>query len=246
MLAAQRQNKILQILSQRHSVSVIDLAQMLNASEATIRRDITALDKKGVLVKIFGGAMSCENYLTTEDKVETRQSINIKQKQSISITAANLIKPNDVVYIDAGTSTDFLVKHIHEKNAVYITNDVSHATQLISRGFKSIIIGGNMKSVTYATVGAMAIANLKRYNFTIGFLGTNGISLKAGFTTPTTEEALVKETAINHCQKAYILADSSKFGKITPVTFAPLSAATIITDKKPDASYMKYNIIVAE
>ena len=78
MLAAQRQNKILQILSQRHSVSVIDLAQMLDASEATIRRDITALDKKGVLVKIFGGAMSCENYLTTEDKVETRQYINIK------------------------------------------------------------------------------------------------------------------------------------------------------------------------
>ena len=103
-----------------------------------------------------------------------------------------------------------------------------------------------MKSVTYAAVGAITAENLRRYNFTIGFFGTNGISLKAGFTTPTAEEAMIKEIAVKHCKKAYILADRSKFGKITPVSFSSLEDAVIITDKQPDDSYLKYNIIVTE
>ncbi|WP_196594465.1 DeoR/GlpR family DNA-binding transcription regulator [Pectinatus sottacetonis] len=245
MLAAQRHNKIIQILKKNHSLSVSELVNYLAVSEATIRRDITILDKKGLLIKTYGGAMACENYLTTEDNVKSRQAINIAQKQSIAKFAVNFIKPNDVVYIDAGTTTDFLVKNIHEKNAVYITNDVSHAAQLISRGFNSIIIGGTMKPVTYAAVGSMAIDNIKRFNFTTAFLGTNGISLKAGFTTPTTEEAFIKETVINHARETYVLADNSKFGKITPITFSSLDGATIITNKCPEQSYLKYKIILA-
>ena len=246
MLAAQRYTKIIQILEQKHSASVAELSEILKASEATVRRDINTLHNKGALVKIYGGAMSSENYLTTEDNVEIRQAVNIEQKQSIAGTAAGLIKPTDVVYIDAGTTTDFLTRHLREKNAVYITNDASHAVRLMSRGFETIIIGGSMKAVTYAAVGAIAAENLRRYNFTIGFFGTNGISLKAGFTTPTAEEAMIKGIALKHCKRAYILADSSKFGKITPVSFASLEDATIITDRRPEDSYARYNIIIAE
>ncbi len=246
MLAAQRYARIVQILKQKHSVGVTELSELLKVSEATIRRDIIALHDKGALVKVYGGAVSSESYLTTEDNVEIRQEINIDAKQSIAIKAAELIRPNDVVYIDAGTTTDLLIKYLHEKQAVYITNDASHAVQLIKNGFETIIIGGSMKSVTYAAVGAITAENLRRYNFTIGFFGTNGISLKAGFTTPTAEEAMIKEIAVKHCKKAYILADRSKFGKITPVSFSSLEDAVIITDKQPDDSYLKYNIIVTE
>ncbi|MDQ0202422.1 DeoR/GlpR family DNA-binding transcription regulator [Pectinatus haikarae] len=246
MLAAQRHNKILQLLKQSHSVSVTELSKILKASEATVRRDINILHGKGVLVKIYGGAMSPESYLTTEDKVQVRESVNTEQKMAIAAKAAQLIKMNDVVYIDAGTTTGLLIKQLRERNAVYVTNDASHAVQLMNRGFETIIIGGNMKAVTYAAVGALAIANIQRYNFTVGFFGTNGISLVAGFTTPTAEEAMIKEAAIKHCKKAYILADSSKFGKITPVNFSALGAASIITDKRPDDTYEKYKIILAD
>ncbi|TCS77147.1 DeoR/GlpR family DNA-binding transcription regulator [Pectinatus cerevisiiphilus] len=246
MLAAQRYNKILQILKQRHSITVTELSKILKASEATVRRDINVLHTKGVLIKIYGGAMSPESYLTTEEKVQIRETVNIKQKMIIAAQAVKLIKASDVVYIDAGTTTSLLIEQLQEKNATYVTNDASHAVKLMDLGFETIIIGGNMKSVTYAAVGALAVANVQRYNFTIGFFGTNGISLTAGFTTPTTEEAMIKEAAIRHCKKAYVLADSSKFGKITPVNFAVLNMASIITDKKPDDSYEKYNIILPD
>ena len=245
MLAAQRYAKIIQLLNHKQSVSVAELSKLLQASEATVRRDINVLHTKGSLIKVYGGAMSAEDYTTTEDKVEIRKTVHVSEKELIAITAAKLIKAKDIVYIDAGTTTELLLKYLQEKDAVYITNDASHAVQLISHGFTTTIIGGTMKLVTYATVGASAVENLRRYNFTIGFFGTNGVSIKAGLTTPTDEEAMMKETAINHCKKAYILADNSKFGKITPFSFSSLDKVTVITNKQPDETFAHDVIVVA-
>ena len=95
-----------------------------------------------------------------------------------------------------------------------------------------------------AVVGNQAILTIERMNFNKGFFGTNGITKESGFTTPDINEALVKETAFEHCRNKYILTDSSKFGETSAVTFGNISDATIITDSKPIGLYVKLANII--
>ena len=106
---------------------------------------------------------------------------------------------------------------------------MQHAARLIDRGIQTIILGGKIKLSTQATLGYTAIEQLSHYRFTKVFLGTNGIDLAAGITTPDPEEASLKHQAIAHGEIAYILADSSKFGQVTFTHFANLADVTIIT-----------------
>ncbi len=234
MIAAGRQKLILELLAVKTPLSIKELTHELNASEATLRRDITYLDKLGKLKKIYGGAMRRSEYLTADDNLELREKQNMSAKEKIAALAATLIKPHSIVYIDAGSTTGTLIRHLSEKRATYFTNCLPHALALRKKNFNSILIGGVVKTSTYACIGAMAMAELQRYNFTLGFFGANGIDKRAGFSTPTPEEAIVKELALKHSQKAYVLADHTKFGKIAASSFASLNDATIITDICPD------------
>ena len=93
-------------------------------------------------------------------------------------------------------------------------------------------------------MGNEAYVNLKKFNFTKGFWGTNGASPSAGFSTPDINEAMVKECALSHTQQAYILCDSSKFYHTSPVTFGEFEDGIILTDRLPDESFKKYENIV--
>ena len=123
-----------------------------------------------------------------------------------------------------------------------MTNAVTHARNLAALGFRVILIGGELKGSTEAVVGANAIEMLRNYNFNKGFFGTNGISIKCGFTTPDINEAEVKKMAMCHCNHKIILADSTKFDNVSSVTFARLDTAKIITDEEVPAGYKDYNI----
>lgn len=230
MLAEDRFDRILQILEQKNTITVLELTELLDTSESTIRRDLTELHKKGLLVKVHGGATKKSLHFTVkDDKVAVRQDQNREEKERIAAYGASLITPDDFVFLDAGTTTGQMIEYLTEKNAVYVTNAVYHGVRLMKKGFHTYLIGGEMKESTEAVVGAAAIRNLERYNFTKGFFGTNGVSLDRGFTTPDISEALVKETAMKLCREAYVLCDSSKFGCISPVSFSAFDRARIIT-----------------
>jgi len=107
------------------------------------------------------------------------------------------------------------------------------------------VLGGTLKPGTVDIVGAEALDALRRYNFTKVFLGTSGVSISQGFTTPDPEAAALKALAASHAQAVYMLADSSKFGRVTAATILPLEAAQIITDKLPDRKYLDSTDIVA-
>ena len=100
----------------------------------------------------------------------------------------------------------------------------------ITQSFKTLV-GGELKSSTEAVVGSQATRTLANYHFTRGFFGVNGITKKTGLTTPDASEAIVKRTAMEQCRERYVLADHSKFGKISAVTFGSFQSATIITDE---------------
>ena len=222
MLTEQRHEIILNLLSEKGSITVTELKDILNT-----------LDEQGRLTKVFGGAVEKINGVsTTELSVSQKADVNTEEKKKIAMYAARLVVPNDFIYIDAGTTTEYLIDYLEEKNATYVTNAVTHARKLAIAGFKVILIGGELKGLTEAVVGNQAIITIDRMNFNKGFFGTNGITEKSGFTTPDINEALVKETAFNHCHFKYILADSSKFGETSAVTFGNIGEATILTDKK--------------
>lgn len=235
MLSEERHMMILKILEEKKSVTVSELTKLLPISESTARRDITVLDKAGRLVKVFGGAVLADVvYSSAEPTVAQKSEIGREEKRKIAKYAASLIKPRDFVYLDAGTTTGYMLDFIGETNAVFVTNAVVHAQKLAAKGRNVILVGGTLKSSTEAVVGESAVLALKEYHFTLGFFGTNGVSRSAAFTTPDAGEALVKRTALKQCKEAYILCDHSKFHTISSVTFAPLAAGTILTDREMD------------
>ena len=235
MLSEQRQRMILQVLEEKRSVTVAELTELLDISESTARRDITLLDKAGKLVKVFGGAVLAENvYLSAEPTVAQKAEVNQEEKRRIARYAASLIRPQDFVYIDAGTTTGYMLDFLEETDVTFVTNAVAHAQRLAAGGRRVILTGGTLKPSTEAVIGTSAVLMLKDYHFSVGFFVSNGVSRTAGFTTPDASEALVKKTALEQCKKAYLLCDHSKFNVVSSVTFAPVTAGTILTDERMD------------
>ncbi|MBQ2578590.1 MAG: DeoR/GlpR transcriptional regulator [Lachnospiraceae bacterium] len=245
MLTEERFARILSLVDRKGSATVAEMMREIEASESTIRRDLETLDKTGQLIKVRGGAISKKgSYSTRDDEVVLRQQRNVDAKESIAKYAASLIESHDFVYIDAGTTTEKMLKYINNHEAVYVTNAVSHAMKLASIGCTVFILGGEFKYATEAIVGEEAIASLSKYNFTKGFFGSNGITVKNGFTTPEIKEALIKRQAMASCKQCYVLADHSKFGEISSVSFGGVDEATIITDKTDDNLKRTYKNLV--
>ena len=238
MLAEERYNEILRLVNEKKTVTVQELTEVLDTSESTIRRDLTTLHKKGSLIKVHGGAtaLSVEG-MTRDASLTVRRDMNIEEKVAIAKYAAALIEKDDFVYLDAGSSVDLMIDYIVEQEAIYVTNAIVHAQKLLQKGCRVFLLGGELKEVTEAIVGAQAIDSLKRYNFTKGFFGANGVHRERGLTTPDITEALVKEKAMEQCANRYVLADSTKINQISSVTFAGFEEGMILTTRLRDASY---------
>lgn len=247
MLTEARYAAILKLLTEKKVVTVTELAQLLGTSESTIRRDLTSLHNSGRLYKVYGGATAIDSrYTASEDDMRTKASLYTEEKTSIARLAAGLVERHDFVYLDAGSTTLQIIDFLTEKGATYVTNGLPHASRLASLGFKVYILGGSLKAITEAVIGSTAVRSLEAYNFTKGFFGTNGISAQSGFSTPDTDEGMVKEEALKRSKHAYVLADRSKFNRITPFTFAAISGATIITRRLEDQKYRELTTVLEE
>jgi DeoR family fructose operon transcriptional repressor len=247
MLPEERRNKIVSYVDSHDTATVQELTEALDASAATIRRDLLVLQEENRIMKVFGGATSLKfkDNNITEPSVAEKASLNVREKELIAEYAASLVQDDDFVFIDSGTTTLYLVDHITNTNAKYITNGIVHAKRMLERGLSTMIVGGRVKPVTEAVIGSYCVDALSRFHFTKAFMGTNGISISAGFSTPDVDEALVKSEAIKHAYSAYVLADHSKFEVISSVTFSKLWDCCIITDRMPDKKYTDQTIVKA-
>lgn len=244
MLTEERYGKILNLINQYKTVTVARLTKELNVSEATIRRDLNTLASKGKILKVHGGATIIDdNFDFSEHPVETKEKLFSEEKKEIAKYAAATINNNDFVFIDAGTTTEKMIDYITETGATYVTNGFTHAKKLAKKQLKVYIIGGQLKASTEAVIGTECVDALRKFNFTKCFMGTNGISLSAGLTTPDIDEANVKSTVIKNSYVAYVLADHSKFNQISPVSFAQTDKVCIITDRVPDEKYKEKCVI---
>ena len=244
MLAEQRFEAILQELADNRAASVTRLCELTGASEATIRRDLTALARQGRLNKVHGGAvLASGTFQGEEPDVSTKTLLHRDEKDRIAHYAAGLINDDDVVYLDAGTTTVRMVEYLKGSGATFITTGIACAQRLMELDLRGYVLGGFLKPGTWAVVGTGALEELGKYNFTKAFLGINGITVRQGFTTPDPEEAAIKAKAAEQSYLTFVVADSSKFELVSAVTVLPLEKATIITEHLPDPSYLEHTVI---
>lgn len=246
MLAEERFALILDLLTEKRTATVQELCEALNASESTIRRDLTELDRQGRLNKVHGGAtLPNGQFLADEPTMAAKESLAVSQKQSIAEAAAALITAEDFVYVDAGTSTLAMVRALSGPTleAHYVTNGIAHARLLAQKSCHVCLPGGLLRPRTEAIIGAAAVTALQQFNFTKAFMGANGVAMEAGFTTPDPEEAAVKAAAIRRARQIWFLTDDSKFGRIYPAVISALRDAAILTNRCPDPKYGQLTLV---
>jgi DeoR family fructose operon transcriptional repressor len=240
MFAAERKNKIIAKLKSNNRVKVADLSAEYGVSEATIRRDLQELEDSGLLRRTHGGAVLLE-HTKFEPTFTEKEAKYLPEKQKIGKLAASLIEDGDTVILDSGTTTLYVAKNIRAKNVTVVTNSLSIMNELGKRqDIELISLGGNIRWETQAFVGPLAENTLKTLWADKVFLGTNGISIEHGITTPPIIEAQIKRIMIERSNQVIVTSDSSKFNK---VTFAKISdinhVDVIVTDAEIDKNLVK-------
>lgn len=230
MLTNERHDFILQQLEEKQTVKIQDLVNLTDASESTIRRDLTELENLQKLERVFGGAILPGRNLQ-EPSVEDKSTRNLQEKIRLAKFAASFIQEGDSVFLDAGTTTYQMIPYMKDKNLVVVTNGLTLIESLNDYGITTYLTGGLMKPLTGAFVGPQAIQSLENYRFDLSFIGVNGFHAEYGYTTPDPEEAAIKKRASSLSRKTYVLADHSKTNKVSFAKIMELDQATLVVDQ---------------
>lgn len=229
MLKSERKQLILNRLLVDGFVTLETLTQLLETSESTVRRDLDELEAAGKLRRVHGGAEKIQTL--QEELTNQEKSIkNVQDKRRLVERTGQLIEAGDVIFIDAGTTTELLLDYLPDKDIMVVTNSIHHASKLVDKQIKTMIIGGLVKQSTDASVGRIATSQIEQLNFDKAFMGMNGID-DENLTTPELEEAMVKKAIIQSSKATFVLADSSKLGQKSFVKVAHVSEVTIVTNQ---------------
>jgi DeoR family transcriptional regulator, fructose operon transcriptional repressor len=232
MLTNERHEFILNLLAEKQTVKIQDIVDATSASESTIRRDLTELEHQHKLERVFGGAVLTDRNLL-EPSISDKSTKNLQEKTRIAKYAASFIQDGDCIFLDAGSTTFQMIPHFKDKNVVVVTNGLTHVQSLDEYGITTYLTGGLMKSRTGALVGPQTIQSLQSYRFDKCFLGVNGFHEKYGYTTPDPEEASVKQLASSLARKTYVVADHTKYEKVSFAKIIDLDHAVLIVDDLP-------------
>lgn len=228
MLTEDRYSIIMDLLSEKDTVTIQELISQLNHSESTIRRDLTQLEAHGKLVRVHGGA-KMKRRSSDEASMEDKTVKNTHEKELIGRFAASLVEDHEVIFLDAGSTTFAMIPYLESKQITVVTNGVPHAALLTDYKIDTVLLGGKIKQKTKAVIGTVAEKQLDAFHFTKAFMGMNGVDPNYGLTTPDIEEASVKQKAITQSNEPFILADQSKLGEVSFVKVADIDDCAIIT-----------------
>ncbi len=216
MFSVERQEKIVQIVSEKGKADTAQLAQQFGVSKVTIRRDIDILDEKGLVIKTFGGAVAVNNALLSyEIPFSAKSEIRTKEKRAIGTSAAALIEDGDIIILDSGSTTLEVAKAITAQNVTVLTNDIKIAMELAHKKNVTVIVsGGKLTGEVYSLAGSQAIDFFKRSHVNKLFLGCDAIDVTFGISNRTLEEVAVKTSMISSADEVIVVTDSSKLNKI--------------------------------
>ena len=246
MLAEERFALILNLLAEKRTATVQELCEALNASESTIRRDLTELARQGRLNKVHGGATLPDGqFLADEPTMAAKEALAVWQKRSIAQAAADLIRAEDFIYIDAGTTTLAMVRALSGPalEAHYVTNGIAHARLLAQKSCHVCVPGGSAAPPDRGHHRCGGHHGAAAVQFHQGVIGANGVALNVGFTTPDPEEAAVKAVAVRRARETWYLVDDSKFGRVYPAVIGEIYSGAILTNRCPDPKYRQLTLV---
>lgn len=232
MKGQSRLDQIMDYLKSHNLVTVEQLVAAIEASPATIRRDLIKLDREGVISRSHGG-VTLNRFIPAQPTTLEKMQRNLAEKQAIARTAAAMVSSGDAVVLDAGTTMMELARQLTHLPLRVITADL-HIALFLSE-FKQIevtIIGGRIDDSSQSCVGDHGRRLLRNLYPDVAFVSCNSWSLEKGITTPTEEKAGLKEDLLVNARRRVLLADSSKYGSWSLFCATPLQNLTdIITDK---------------
>jgi DeoR family fructose operon transcriptional repressor len=238
MYAEERQEAIAALVISKGRASVAELAQAYDVTTETVRRDLAALDKAGVVRRVHGGAVPARALHLVEPGVGERETTRADFKDAIAAAAIDYVpRAGGSLLLDAGTTTARIAALLPtDRELVVVTNSVPIAARLAATNSVSLqLLGGRVRGVTQAAVGEQTLRVLDSMRVDVAFIGTNGISVRHGLSTPDGEEAAVKRAMVRAANYVVVAADSSKVGREDFVSFAPISSVdTLITDTEID------------
>jgi DeoR family transcriptional regulator, fructose operon transcriptional repressor len=225
-----RKQKILETLEEVGHSEVKDLAQILETSEITVRRDLTVLAEEGLLVRTHGGAVKA-NLSHKSVSFAQKSLVNFEQKDAICKIAASLINEGDVVFLDCGSTVFRMCPLIKNMKIKVVTNSLPIVYELLGSSVSLNFAGGEIDTERQAAHGKIAVKHFKNYIADKAFVGIDGISLKNGLSASSEKEAEITTALAQNARETYFLCDSSKLEKDRYLPFAPINfVQNLITD----------------
>lgn len=235
MLAVDRRNKITELIQKNGSVIVPELAKLFDVTTETIRGDLEKLEKQGVLVRTYGGALLAEGY-DSDMSISDRDVINFEGKQRIGIVASGLIKDGETVFLDASTSSLHIARNIKDKKSVtVITNSERIINELMScENLRVVSTGGLLTTKNMSYVGRIVEKTIRENYFANKvFFSCRGATISRGLTESNEAEAEIKKAMLDAAEAVFFLCDHTKIGKIGVPVISDFSRLdTFITDKR--------------
>ncbi|MEV8045101.1 DeoR/GlpR family DNA-binding transcription regulator [Streptomyces griseoluteus] len=240
LLAEQRRALIVDEVRRRGGVRVNELTRQLGVSDMTVRRDLDALARQGVLEKVHGGAVPVVEASTHEPGFEAKSGLEPTAKEEIARAAARLVAPGSAIALSGGTTTYTLARQLLEvPDLTVVTNsvrvaDVFHTAQRTSGrrpGAATVVLTGGVRTPSDSLVGPVADRAIAALHFDLLFLGVHGISAEAGLSTPNLAEAETNRQLVRSARRVVVVADHTKWGTVGLSSFAALDEVdTLVTD----------------
>lgn len=238
MLARQRQERILDQIRLTGGARVSDLVDLLNVSDMTIRRDIAALARRGLVTRVHGGAIAVSGSSAEEPGFAVKSSLQTAEKAAIAHAAASLVSPGDSVALSGGTTTFAVTLELRRvPDLTVVTNSVPVADALHTAGREdlTVILTGGIRTPSDALVGPVAVNALATLHVDWLVLGVHGVDERAGLTTPNLVEAETNRALLGCARRVAVVADSTKWGVVGLSSIARLDDIDVlITDEGLD------------
>ncbi len=239
IVKSRRQKEIEAYILSQGFATMEEIRDRFGISMNTVRRDIAELIKPGYIAKVYGG-VKAEAPPSALVPYAVRSSAPSARKQAICAEAAQMVQDGDIVFIDSGTTTEYLMEALKNKNITVITNNIEIMVQALEyENIRLIVVPGEIHRKTHSITGEASAAFLGTMNTNIAFMAATGASM-AGVTNSSPLEYSIKKTAVAHTEKAVLLATGAKFGITSLFTYAEFRQFhTVITDDSIPAEYQK-------
>ena len=237
MLKSVRQSQIRRIVEERGQVSVTELNEILDVSEATIRRDLEQLADQGWVQRTHGGALRVEP-APVEPPIKERIPENAEEKKRIGRLATTLVNEGDTIFLGSGSTVRAMVLHLLElPDLTIITNSLPVVNQMARSKAELIVIGGMFRSSEQSMVGHVAEQAIREFRADHAFMGIRGIDVDHGLTSDFLPEAVTDRAILGIASNCVIVADHSKFNRVSSVFLAPVTSANmVVTDESTPSS----------